>query len=197
MTGSMVSSRNSHLFNGGGLSHGVNGQLQNMQISSLAAAQQAMAGGLLGDHNHVNSMLDPTMMMSMNMSTDDGMPLDPQLCGDQFSSMSTSAPPTSMMNEYGNLGGGSTLTEFTKRRNWSQRILEELQDFLHILSPTGKIVYASPSAKSLTGFDPEELMGKFITEFIHPDDSGLYVILSRGLYGRGITNNIIQVRARV
>lgn len=159
------------------LVNGVNGQLQNMQISSLAAAQQAMAAGaLLGDHNHVSSMLDPAMMMSMNMSTDDGMPLDPQLCGgDQFSPMTSSAPPTSMMNEYGNLGGGSTLTEFTKRRNWSQRILEELQDFLHILSPTGKIVYASPSAKSLTGFEPEELMGKFITEFIHPDDSGLYV----------------------
>lgn len=159
------------------LVNGVNGQLQNMQISSLAAAQQAMAAGaLLGDHNHVSSMLDPAMMMSMNMSTDDGMPLDPQLCGgDQFSPMTSSAPPTSMMNEYGNLGGGSTLTEFTKRRNWSQRILEELQDFLHILSPTGKIVYASPSAKSLTGFDPEELMGKFITEFIHPDDSGLFV----------------------
>lgn len=180
MPGGMVGSRNPHLFNGGGLPlvNGVNGQLQNMQISSLAAAQQAMAaGGLLGDHNHVNSMLDPAMMMSMNMSPDDGMPLDPQLCGgDQFSPMSASAPPTSMMNEYGNLGGGSTLTEFTKRRNWSQRILEELQDFLHILSPTGKIVYASPSAKSLTGFDPEELMGKFITEFIHPDDSGLYVL---------------------
>lgn len=163
-----------------------------MQISSLAAAQHAMAGGLLGDHNHINSMLDPTMMMPMNMSADDGMPVDPQLCGDQFSSMSASAAPTPMMNEYGNLGGGSTLTEFTKRRNWSQRILEELQDFLHILSPTGKIVYASPSAKSLTGFDPEELMGKFITEFIHPDDSGLYVILFARVYVRGITNRYNQ-----
>lgn len=170
-----------------------------MQISSLAAAQQAMAGGLLGDHhhNHVNSMLDPTMMMSIGMP-DDGMPLDPQLCSGQFSPMSASAAPTSMMNDYGNLGGGSTLTEFTKRRNWSQRILEELQDFLHILSPTGKIVYASPSAKSLTGFEPDELMGKFITEFIHQDDSGLYVILfARELYMDTGSLTIIKVRARV
>jgi PAS domain S-box-containing protein len=80
-----------------------------------------------------------------------------------------------MMNEYGNIGGGSTLTEFTKRRNWSQRILEELQDFLHILTPTGKVVYASQSSKMLTGFGVEELIGKFITDFIHEDDSTLFV----------------------
>ncbi|KAH7138358.1 hypothetical protein B0J11DRAFT_514203 [Dendryphion nanum] len=70
---------------------------------------------------------------------------------------------------------GSTLTEFTKRRNWSQRVLEELRDFLHILTPDGRILYASPSCKSLTGFDPNQLVGRFIGEFIHPDDSGLFV----------------------
>src|ERR1700722_15781756 len=33
---------------------------------------------------------------------------------------------------------GSTLAEFTRRRNWSQRIVEELEDFLHILTPDGR-----------------------------------------------------------
>jgi len=151
------------------LVNGVNGQLQNMQISPLAAQQ-----AIMGDPNN-NPMLDASMIMSMGMTGEDGMVVDPQLCtgGDRFGPLSVTAPPTSMMTEYGSLGGGSTLTEFTKRRNWSQRILEELQDFLHILSPTGKMVYASPSSKALTGFGPEELLGKFITEFIHPDDSAL------------------------
>lgn len=70
---------------------------------------------------------------------------------------------------------GSTLTEFTKRRNWSQRVLEELRDLLHILTPDGRILYVSPSCKPLTGWEPQHLMGRFINEFIHPDDIGIFV----------------------
>lgn len=73
------------------------------------------------------------------------------------------------------IAGGSTLTEFTKRRNWSQKVVEELKDFLHILTPDGRIVYLSPSGKALTGYPQEELVGKFIVDFIHPDDSGIFV----------------------
>lgn len=71
--------------------------------------------------------------------------------------------------------GGSTLTEFTKRRNWSQRVVEELKDFLHILTPDGRIVYISPSGKHMTGYEQDELVGKFIVDFIHADDSGIFV----------------------
>jgi len=74
-----------------------------------------------------------------------------------------------------NVSGGSTLTDFTKRRNWSQRVLEELKDFLHILTPDGRVLYVSPSTQALTGYDQEELVGKFIVEFIHVDDSGIFV----------------------
>lgn len=73
------------------------------------------------------------------------------------------------------LGGGSTLTEFTKRRNWSQRVVEELKDFYHILTPDGRIIYSSPSGEQLTGYSREELIGKFIVDFIHPDDSGIFI----------------------
>lgn len=70
---------------------------------------------------------------------------------------------------------GSTLTEFTKRRNWSQRIIEELRDFLHILTPDGRIVYVSPSCKTLTGWDPSQLINRVVTEFIHQDDSSIFI----------------------
>lgn len=69
----------------------------------------------------------------------------------------------------------STLTEFTKRRNWSQRIIEELRDFLHILTPDGRILYVSPSCRSLTGYEPQQLIGKFIGEYVHPDDTGIFM----------------------
>ena len=73
------------------------------------------------------------------------------------------------------MASGSTLTEFTKRRNWSQRVLEELKDFLHILTPDGRVLYVSPSTNNLTGYQNEELVGKFIVDYIHPDDSGVFV----------------------
>lgn len=69
---------------------------------------------------------------------------------------------------------GSTLTEFTKRRNWSQRVVEELRDFLHILTPDGRFLYVSPSARHLTGHEPANLIGQFISAYIHPDDGGTF-----------------------
>ncbi|TKA33226.1 hypothetical protein B0A50_00779 [Salinomyces thailandicus] len=69
----------------------------------------------------------------------------------------------------------STLTEFTKRRNWSSRIIEELKDFLHILTPDGRVLYVSPSCKPITGYEPHHLIGKFIGELVHPDDSGIFM----------------------
>jgi len=132
-----------------------------------------------------STMMDQPLMITMGMAAaaaaateNGGMgSLDPQLSsvGDQYAVLATASPLTTMPNEFGGLGGGSTLTEFTKRRNWSQRILEELQDFLHVLTPTGKLLYASPSSRALTGFGVEDLIGKFITDFIHEDDSALYV----------------------
>lgn len=70
---------------------------------------------------------------------------------------------------------GSTLTDFTKRRNWSQRVVEEIKDLLHILTPDGRLMYVSPSAHSLTGYENGELVGKLIATFIHPDDCGMYM----------------------
>lgn len=72
-------------------------------------------------------------------------------------------------------GMGSTLTEFTKRRNWSQRVIEEIKDLLFILTPDSRFLYLSPSCKSLTGYEPQDLKGKFIHDFIHPDDSSLFL----------------------
>jgi PAS domain S-box-containing protein len=70
---------------------------------------------------------------------------------------------------------GSTLTEFTKRRNWSKLLLEELRDLMLILSPDGRIYHVSPSHKQLTGYEHYELLHKFMGDFIHDDDKGMFV----------------------
>lgn len=74
-----------------------------------------------------------------------------------------------------NPAGTSTLTEFTKRRNWPAKVVEELKDFLQILDANGRIKYASPSITNVTGYTVEEIQDVFLKELIHPDDQGVFV----------------------
>ncbi|KAH0542141.1 hypothetical protein FGG08_003441 [Glutinoglossum americanum] len=172
--------------------------LDDMQVTELSAPGNSMAGILdqcaeLMDG--MESLLPANMDVSVNL---DGAG-DPQAFTPASSNLANSQQRSATMSGsssaiavssvagagagplptgftmQGNLGGGSTLTEFTKRKNWPQRILEELKDFLHILTPDGRITYVSPSAKSLTGYEQDELVGKFIVDFIHTDDSGIFV----------------------
>lgn len=74
-------------------------------------------------------------------------------------------------------GGGAGIgaaNEFTKRKNWSQRVIEEIQDFLHVLSPNGLFIFASPSIIDLCGYRAEDLIGRSIVDFIHIDDREAY-----------------------
>ncbi|KAL2260403.1 hypothetical protein VTK26DRAFT_5595 [Humicola hyalothermophila] len=74
----------------------------------------------------------------------------------------------------GNPSNASTLTEFTKRRNWPAKIIEELQDVLHILDPNGRIMSISPSVERLTDYKPAELRDAMMRDLLHPDDVGLF-----------------------
>ncbi|KAI1198369.1 hypothetical protein F5X97DRAFT_323521 [Nemania serpens] len=69
---------------------------------------------------------------------------------------------------------GSALTEFTKRRNWPAKVIEELKDVLYILDANGRIKYVSPNIASLIGFEGEELIDTFLKEVVHPDDMGTF-----------------------
>ncbi|GAA5922251.1 hypothetical protein JCM3775_005673 [Rhodotorula graminis] len=69
-----------------------------------------------------------------------------------------------------NVKASSTTSLFTTRKNWSEHLLEELQDFMHVLSPEGNFIFASTSAQELVGYAPEELFTQSIFDFIHPDD---------------------------
>ncbi|KAJ1970804.1 hypothetical protein H4R35_005645, partial [Dimargaris xerosporica] len=87
----------------------------------------------------------------------------------------TSPPLTTTAG--GNAASGSSVyqTEFTKRRNWSHRIINEITDMIQVISPSGKIMFCSPSTAEVVGYTPEELVGRSITDFIHVDDVDTYV----------------------
>ena len=45
-----------------------------------------------------------------------------------------------------------------------------MEDFLHVLSPSGQFIYVSPSSQELLNWPNEELLGRNIEEFLHPED---------------------------
>jgi PAS domain S-box-containing protein len=51
-----------------------------------------------------------------------------------------------------------------------QRIFETSQDFLSITDEQGKFVQVSPSAATIVGYEPAEMVGRFAVDFVHPDD---------------------------
>lgn len=69
---------------------------------------------------------------------------------------------------------GSALTEFTKRRNWPAKVVEELKDVLYILDANGRIKYVSPSISSLIGYEGGEIVDTFLKDIVHPDDIGTF-----------------------
>lgn len=55
-------------------------------------------------------------------------------------------------------------------------MVEELRDFLHILSPDGRLLYVSPSVTTLTGYEAQDIVGKLISDYIHDDDANVFVL---------------------
>jgi PAS domain S-box-containing protein len=51
-----------------------------------------------------------------------------------------------------------------------QTLLEDSLDIVASLNADATVKYISPSVERMTGYKPEELVGKYIFDFIHPDD---------------------------
>jgi PAS domain S-box-containing protein len=54
-----------------------------------------------------------------------------------------------------------------------RRLIENSQDTICIVSPTGAMTYMSPSSLRMLGFAPEALVGHSAFDYIHPDDAPL------------------------
>lgn len=51
-----------------------------------------------------------------------------------------------------------------------RRLVSEAPDLLSRHTPEGRILYVAPAAPNLLGYSPEEMVGRSIFEFFHPDD---------------------------
>ncbi|KAG1291107.1 hypothetical protein G6F66_008091 [Rhizopus arrhizus] len=65
--------------------------------------------------------------------------------------------------------------EFTRRKNWSQSILDSMRDVVHVLSKDLLILYCSDASSEILGYRSTELVGHLFTEFLHVDDVDVFV----------------------
>jgi len=49
-------------------------------------------------------------------------------------------------------------------------LLESSPDFVHVLSLRGSFLYVGPSIRRVLGYDPEDVVGKSISDYCHPAD---------------------------
>ncbi|KAI8815148.1 hypothetical protein BJ742DRAFT_782517 [Cladochytrium replicatum] len=64
----------------------------------------------------------------------------------------------------------SVISHFTANKEGYRRLIHELDDFLHVVSPSGIIQYTAPSVLKYLGYPPEELTGKHVGDLLHKDD---------------------------
>jgi len=63
-----------------------------------------------------------------------------------------------------------TLRALTQEVEERRRIFETSHDLILVTDPAGNFIQVSPSAITILGYAPAEMIGHSATEFIHPDD---------------------------
>lgn len=109
-------------------------------------------------------------------------------------------------SEHNIIGLSSIVRDITERKRAEKalqesedryrRLVELSPDIITILSDTGIIFYLSPSIERSFGYRSEELIGKNISELIHPDDlPGFFEVFIRKIQDPNTTSSI-EFRAR-
>lgn len=57
-----------------------------------------------------------------------------------------------------------------KSEEYFRSLIENATDLIAVLGPQGEMHFASPSVRKVMGYDPKELVGKNLMDFVHPQD---------------------------
>ncbi|MHA2136278.1 MAG: PAS domain S-box protein, partial [Candidatus Thorarchaeota archaeon] len=58
-----------------------------------------------------------------------------------------------------------------ERLRWFHSLIENSSDIILVMDSEGGIQYVSPAVKTLLGYKPEEVIGRTVVDFIHPEDA--------------------------
>jgi len=106
----------------------------------------------------------------------------------------------------GVIGIASNITERVKAEQTfevSERkvrtMIEQATDLILILQASGVFTYASPSHQRVIGYAPEDLIGKNVFDFIHPDDKKRVHIAWAGAFEAAdeTAENIVTIECRL
>jgi len=75
-------------------------------------------------------------------------------------------------------------------------VAENISDIVVRTNVDGTSDFVSPSAKTITGYDPEEIIGKPLLQFIHPDDAALLEIVREHTVATGTEEPTLTFRMR-
>ena len=76
-------------------------------------------------------------------------------------------------------------------------VVENASDLITVMTPEGVIEYESPSLERLLGWRPEELIGKSIMDYLHPDDGArLTDAIAKRLAEPATVNPPVEFRVR-
>lgn len=87
-------------------------------------------------------------------------------------------------------------TEIRKTQKRFQALIEHAADAVALLAADGKLQYASPSTERVLGFTAEELLGRDLEEFLHPDDREMIIADLSDLFREPGKSVMLQYRAQ-
>ncbi|EPE09597.1 zinc finger white collar 2 protein wc-2 [Ophiostoma piceae UAMH 11346] len=69
----------------------------------------------------------------------------------------------------------ASLTEFTRRKNWPAKLVEEMRDVLLIIDSNQRIKFASPSVTPILGYSTKGAVGLSLDRLVHRDDRAVFL----------------------
>ena len=86
--------------------------------------------------------------------------------------------------------------ELRRTQELNTLILNNTQDLISLVDPTGHIVYASPSHQRVMGFSAGELEGRSVFDLVHPDDAALVAAGIAESVSSGHGGHVSEIRFR-
>ncbi|MBN8615935.1 MAG: PAS domain S-box protein [Deltaproteobacteria bacterium] len=75
-------------------------------------------------------------------------------------------------------------------------VVQSSWDVFHLVTPDGRIAYESPAVTKVLGYEPDEMVGRHIHEFVHPDDVLVLAMDSTGTQSALGVHRTILLRVR-